>query len=91
MKSNEGDFRENQAEVDGVAAGAVARPNLEDPRVVLTLLEADQVVAAKRQTHFGQRRLSSGVRLLLWGLRAYVVVMLVIVLISVLRVAHVVH
>lgn len=89
MKSNEADFRENQAEAVAVAAGEVTRPNLEDPRVVLELLEADQVVAAKRQTHFGQRRLSSGVRVLLWGLRGYVVVMLVIVLISVLRVAHI--
>ena len=32
-----------------------AKPDLKDPRVVLTLLEADQVVAAKRRTHFGRR------------------------------------
>jgi hypothetical protein len=90
LKPNDADSRESRADVEAVAGGT-ARPNLEDPRMVLTLLEADQVVAAKRQTHFGQRYLSPGVRTLLWGLRAYVVVMLVIVLISVLRAAHVVR
>ena len=90
MKSHDANSPDDRNEVEAVASGAM-QPNLEDPRVVLTLLEADQVVAAKRQTHFGQRRLSSGVRTLLWGLRVYVVVMLVVVLISVLRVAHVVH
>jgi hypothetical protein len=67
------------------AAANSNQPNLDDPRVVLTLLEADQVVAEKRQTRFGRRRLSPGVRVLLWGLRSYVVLMLVIVLIQVLR------
>jgi hypothetical protein len=70
------------------AAAAEAKPNLEDPKVVLSLLEADQVVAAKTHTRFGKRELSVGVRLLLWGLRVYVVVMLVIVLISVIRALH---
>ncbi len=65
-----------------------AQPDLKDPRLVLALLEADQVVAAKRRTHFGQRNLSFGVRVLLWGLRAYVVMMLVIVVISALRAMH---
>jgi hypothetical protein len=77
-------------ELEAVAAGA-AQPDLKDPRLVLSLLEADQVVAAKRRTHFGQRNLSVGVRVLLWGLRAYVVMMFVIVLISVLRAMHAVH
>jgi len=74
------------------AAGANAsiatnatEPNLEDPRVVLSFLEADQVVAAKAQTHFGRRKFSTGVRVLLWGLRVYVIMMLVIVLISVFQ------
>jgi hypothetical protein len=63
------------------------KPNL-TPAVVLSLLEADQMVAAKRQTRFGARNLSRGQRVLLWGLRAYVVVMLAIVVISVVRAAH---
>lgn len=91
MKSNELDSKDRRSEAEAVAGGAAARPNLDDPRVVMTLLEADQVVAAKRQSHFGKRQLSRGVRALLWGLRIYVVVMLVIVLISVLRAAHVVQ
>lgn len=64
---------------------------LQDPRAVLSLLEADQVVAAKRRTHFGKRNLSFGTRALLWALRVYVVAMFVIVLISVLRAVHAVR
>jgi hypothetical protein len=75
---------ENQAAV----AGAPAKPDLKDPRVVLSLLEADQVVAAKQQTRFGRRTLSPGAKLLLWGLRIYVVVMLVLVVVSVVRAIH---
>jgi hypothetical protein len=66
-------------------------PNLADPHVVLSLLEADQVVAAKTQVHFQRRDFSFGMKVLLWGLRAYVVIMLVIVLISVLRAVHALH
>ncbi len=61
---------------------------LQDPRAVLSLLEADKVVAAKRRTHFGRKNLSSGTKALLWGLRIYVVAMLVIVLISVYQAVH---
>lgn len=61
---------------------------LQDPRAVLSLLEADQVVAAKRRTHFGRKNLSFGTKVLLWGLRIYVVAMLVIVLISVYQAVH---
>lgn len=67
------------------AAASSARPDLKDPRVVLSLLEADQVVAAKQRTRFGRRALSFPVRLMLWGLRVYVILMLAIVVISVLR------
>jgi len=61
---------------------------LQDPRAVLSMLEADQVVAAKRRTHFGRQRLSFGTQVLLWCLRVYVVLMLVIVAISVVRALH---
>jgi hypothetical protein len=73
------------------ARGAVAKPDLKDPNVVLSLLEADQVVAAKEKTRFGRRKLSLGVRALLWGLRIYAVVMLVLVVISVFRAIHPMH
>lgn len=69
-------------------AAATEHPDLQDPNVVLSLLEADQVVAAKTRTRFGKRNLSVGARFLLWGLRVYVFVMLVIVLISVIRALH---
>jgi hypothetical protein len=65
--------------------------SLRDPRAVLSLLEADQVVAAKRRTHFGRKNLSTGTKALLWGLRIYVVAMLVIVLISVYQAVHAAH
>ncbi|MGH9713689.1 MAG: hypothetical protein ACRD5M_10380 [Candidatus Acidiferrales bacterium] len=65
--------------------------NLEDPRMVLSFLEADQVVAAKRQTHFGPRKLSTGVRAWLWALRVYVILMMVIVLVSVFRALQAAH
>lgn len=68
-----------------------AEPSLEDPRLVMSLLEADQVVAAKTQTRFGRRRFSVGLRALLWGLRVYVILMFVIVLISVYRALQVAH
>ena len=66
-----------------------AKPDLKDPNVVLSLLEADQVVAAKQRTHFGRRKLSLGAKVMLWGLRVYVVAMLVIVLISAFRAIHI--
>jgi hypothetical protein len=72
-------------------ADGVNGPDLNDPRVVLSLLESDQVVAAKRRSHFGRRQLSLGMRLLLWSLRVYVVIMLALALLSVLRAVHAVR
>ena len=87
MKSGNGDFGADPQSAEPVA-GTGVKPNLEDPRVVLSLLEADQVVAAKQKTRFGRRKLSFGVQVLLWGLRVYVVAMLVLVVISVFRAIH---
>ncbi|HTA52088.1 MAG TPA: hypothetical protein VK757_04820 [Candidatus Acidoferrum sp.] len=76
--------REDHAEL----GAASPKPDLKDPRVVLSLLETDQVVAAKQQTRFGRRTLSPGIKILLWGLRVYVVVMFVLVVVSVIRAIH---
>lgn len=84
MKTNDSD---GKIAVPGIAA----KPDLKDPHVVLSLLETDQVVAAKEKTRFGRRNLSLGVKVLLWGLRIYVVAMLVIVAVSVLRAIHPLH
>jgi hypothetical protein len=62
--------------------------SLEHPEAALSVLEADQLVAAKQRTRFGRRRLSRSVTMTLWGLRIYVIVMLLIVLMSVLRALH---
>jgi hypothetical protein len=84
MKINDNDSK--------IAVPEIAvKPDLKDPHVVLSLLETDQVVAAKQKTRFGRRKLSLGVRALLWGLRIYVVAMLVIVAVSVLRAIHPLH
>jgi hypothetical protein len=82
LKSNGEVPIQNEREL---AAETAEQLNLKDPGVVLSLLEADQVVAAKRQSRFGPRNLSVGTRILLWGLRIYVVVMLVLVVVSVFR------
>lgn len=84
MKTNDSDSKIAFSDI-------AAKPDLKDPHVVLSLLETDQVVAAKQKTRFGRRNLSLGVRVLLWGLRIYVVAMLVIVAISVLRAIHPLH
>lgn len=76
------------AQAHDPGAAAAEHPDLQDPNVILSLLEADQVVATKTRTRFGKRNLSVGARFLLWGLRVYVFVMLVIVLISVIRALH---
>jgi hypothetical protein len=60
----------------------------QEAQLALSVLEADQLVASKQRTRFGRRFLSLRVRLLLWGLRLYVIVMLLIVLIAVLRALH---
>ena len=82
--------RQTELERDPVIADA-KQPDLEDPHVVLSLLESAQLVAAKRRTHFGPRKLSFGVRVLLWSLRVYVVVMMLLALLSVLRAAHLIR
>lgn len=87
MKS-EGTNRSGHSHEIEPAAAHAERPNLQDPNVVLSLLEADQVVATKTRTRFGKRKLSAAARVLLWGLRIYVFVMLVIVLVSVIRAVH---
>ncbi|HXN99333.1 MAG TPA: hypothetical protein VN881_09695 [Candidatus Acidoferrales bacterium] len=90
MKSDYSEPRASRTDIRPVVADD-GQPHLEDPSVVLSLLEADQVVAAKQHMRFGRQRLSRGVRAMLWGLRVYVVVMLIIVLVSVLRAVHAVH
>lgn len=91
MDSRHADISENQgalASRDVPVDVKSEQLTLQDPRAVLSLLEADQVVAAKRRTHFGRKNLSFGTKALFWGLRIYVVVMLVIVLISAYQAVH---
>jgi hypothetical protein len=87
------DYSELEGSKSGIQPAAVdaGQPHLDDPRVVLSLLEADQVVAAKEHMRFGPQKLSRGVQAMLWCLRVYVVVMLIIVFVSVFRAFHAVH
>ena len=55
------------------------------PDVVRSLLEEDQLVAFKQRTRFGRRKFSPALKVLLWALRIYVVVMLIIVIIQIVR------
>jgi hypothetical protein len=63
--------------------------SLEHPEAALALLEADQLVTTKQKTRFGRRPLSTLVTASLWGLRIYVVIMMILVVISVLQALHV--
>lgn len=87
--SEEMDQKETNPKADEGAQATWA--NLKDPRLVLSLLEADQVVAAKAQSRFGRRPLSPGMRVVLWGLRIYVLLMFVVVAISVMQTLHGAH
>ena len=63
-------FRENQGALAPVDVKS-EQLSLQDPRAVLSLLEADQMVAAKRRTHFGRKNLSFGTKRLCSGVCAF--------------------
>jgi hypothetical protein len=70
-----------------------AQPNgesisLEHPEAALAVLEADQLVTTKQKTRFGRRPLSTPVTASLWGLRIYVAIMMILVVVSVLEALH---
>jgi len=67
-----------------VPTTAAAPPRPLDAAAVLSLLEADQLVQAKRQP-FGRRRLGPGLTILLWAMRVYVLGLLVVVAVAVVR------
>jgi hypothetical protein len=55
------------------------------PELVRTLLEEDQLVEFKKRNRFPRRKLSAKLQILLWLLRIYVVVMLLIVALQIYR------
>ena len=61
--------------------GAVASPHRSEngDGAVLEVLESDQLVAAKRQP-FGRSHLGRGTKVLMWGLRGYALMMVVVVI-----------
>ncbi len=46
---------------------------------VRDVLEPDQLVEAKEQMRLGRKKLGRGTRILMWGLRVYVLFMLIVV------------
>lgn len=52
---------------------------------VLALLEEDQLVAAKEKVHLGRRSFSRGLAAVLWALRIYVLLMLVLIAFNVVK------
>ncbi len=78
--------RSDDRRTEGIPHPNPSAPDRTDrPDAILSVLEEDQLVRAKERIHWGRIRLSPGVRVLLWGLRLYVIFMLVTVVI------HVVH
>jgi len=64
-------------------------PDLEHkPEAVLSLLEEDQLFAAKQKAHLGRATLSRGTRILMWCLRGYVILMLAVIVVQVVRSLH---
>lgn len=59
-----------------------------EPETVLSLLEADQLFAAKQQALLGRARLSPGIRVLMWCLRGYVILMLIVVVVAIVNATH---
>jgi hypothetical protein len=57
-----------------------------DEPLVLGALEPDQLVVAKQP--FGRRRLTGSARFLMWALRVYVVLSLVVVAVRILQATH---
>ncbi len=56
-----------------------------DSDEVLALLEDDQLVAAKEKVHLGRRSFTRGLNAVIWALRVYVVLMLVLIAVQVVR------
>ncbi len=56
-----------------------------DQEEVLALLEEDQLVAAKEKVHLGRRAFSRSLEVVLWALRVYVVLMLVLIVVRVVQ------
>ena len=73
---------------EAAASGEGPDVDLGRPETVLSVLEADQLVAVKERAHLGRMPLSGGVRVILGGLRLYVVAMMIIVLFQVLNTVH---
>ena len=55
---------------------------------VLQVLEEDQLVAAKENAHLGRRAFSTALNVTLWGLRVYVLLMLILVATQVIQAVH---
>jgi hypothetical protein len=58
------------------------------PETVLSLLEEDQLFAAKQRANLGRAKLSLGNRVLMWCLRGYVILMLVVVVVAIVNAIH---
>jgi hypothetical protein len=79
---------DGRREPEGSSPGTDAVDFEHRPEEILSVLEPDQLFAAKQHAHLGLARLSTRTRALMWGLRVYVIAMLVIVLMQVLQSLH---
>ncbi len=53
--------------------------------LVRAVLEEDQLYAFKQKTHFGRRKISPGLNIILWALRLYVIIMMAMVVVQIIR------
>ena len=58
------------------------------PQTVLSLLEEDQLFVAKQRAQLGRATLSRGTRVLMWCLRGYVILMLIVVVVAIVNATH---
>ncbi|MGA2615862.1 MAG: hypothetical protein ABSG38_20675 [Spirochaetia bacterium] len=55
---------------------------------VLSLLEEDQLFAARQRAQLGRAKLTRGTRVLMWCLRGYVILMLIVVVVAIVNATH---
>lgn len=72
---------------DGHASPHTTSRDSDDRRAVLDVLDPEQLVATKA-ARYGRRRLSLCTQAVMWALRLYLVLMLVVVIDRVVRAVH---
>jgi hypothetical protein len=76
---------------DGSLSGTIEQDHQHldmKPETVLSLLEEDQLFFTKQRANLGRAKLSPGTQVLMWCLRGYVILMLVVVVVAIVNAVH---